>query len=288
MRSIIASALVVVFLTTSNSAHAEKKKPTRKPSQSTSAPAAGVPASPLSATGTPAPTATSAPAAAGGAEEADVQKIKEKYWARGSETEMGVVQNRLFTKNHKIEGSLGLGTLTGDPFLKTTTLMVNGGYHFDEIFSAHLNFWKAFVEPSSALKTLESQLATTANTNEPRWYFGGEAKASALYGKVSLLGKAILYFDAYASLGLGIISTESGSNPMVSFGIGQQVWLTQLIALNLAYKVLWYRETILGKVTGVNGNLGQNLGTRSNLSNVIMIGVSILLDPLASEAKPQP
>ncbi len=214
------------------------------------------------------------------AEEVDVQKIKEKYWARGNEAEMGVVQNRLYPKRRRIELGIGAGNLSGDPFLSTYTFGANLGFHFSEFFALHLVGWSTSVSASSALKTLQSQLNTTANTNEPKSYYGTEARASVLYGKLSLVGSAILYFDAYFSGGAGLIKTESGTSLLVSAGIGQQIHLSRVISINIDYKVLWYKETILGKVsTGTGANLGKVLGSNTNLSNTISLGLSVFMNP---------
>ncbi len=214
------------------------------------------------------------------AEEADVEKIKEKYWARGNEAEMGVVQNRLYPKRHKIElGILG-SNLSGDPFLSSLTAGATLGFHFSEFFGLHLLHWQAFVSPSSALSTLQTQLNTTTNTNEPKRYFGLETRASVLYGKLSLLGAAILYFDAYFSLGGGRMTTQSGNSLGLSAGIGQQIHLSKTFSINIDYKFLWYQETILRKVVANPGeNIGDNLGGRTNLSNHFTIGFSVFLDP---------
>jgi outer membrane beta-barrel protein len=227
-----------------------------------------------------------------GPEEADVAKIKEKYWARGNEAEVDVVQNRVFAKRRKLELGVDFEAIYGDPFLSTQTLTASVGYYFDELRSVHLLASKAFVGPSSALTTLQNQLGTTTNTNEPQYYLAGEAHASIFYGKVSLLGLAILHFDAYVSAGLGMMSTQSGNDLLVLAGIGQLLHITRTIGVSLAYKLLWYRETIIGKVGGTDGNLGQNLGTRSNLSSEMLVGVSFLLDPfpeqkVAAATKPQ-
>ena len=40
------------------------------------------------------------------AERVNVDTIKEKYWARGDQSELGVVQNRAYTKAHKWEFGL--------------------------------------------------------------------------------------------------------------------------------------------------------------------------------------
>jgi outer membrane beta-barrel protein len=222
-----------------------------------------------------------APSAAG--EEVDVEKIKEKYWARGNETEMGVVQNRLYPKFHRFEiGFLG-GNLSGDPFLTTLNAGFSTGFHFSEFLGVHVQYWQAFVSPSSALTTLQNDLNTTTNTNEVRRYLGGDLRASVLYGKLSLLGAAILYFDAYFSLGAGRITTESGNSLLLSVGIGQQIHLSRVFSVNLDYKVVRYREDIIGKISGTDGNLGEYIATRNNLSALFTIGFSVFLDPLPGD-----
>lgn len=230
--------------------------------------------------GKPAPVPVKvAPAAAGtGAEEADVQKIREKYWARGNESEMGVVQNRLYPKRHRFELGFFGGNLNGDPFLSVFDAGVTLGFHFSEFFAMHLMYWKASVSPSSALKTLQDDLKTTANTNEPKSYLGVDARASILYGKLSLLGAAILYFDSYLLLGTGTLKTESGNSLAVSGGFGQQIHLSRVFSINIDYRVIYYKEKIIGKVSGPGGNLGQELLTRSNLSNSITLGLSTFIN----------
>jgi len=222
----------------------------------------------------PAPVAPRPGSAA--AEEADVQKIREKYWARGNEAEMGVVQNRLYPKRHRIELGVFGGNLNGDPFLSTFMAGASLGFHFSEFFALHAIYWSPSVNASSALKTLETDLNTTANTNKPLSFIGLDGRASILYGKLSLLGAAILYFDSYFSLGVGQMKTESGTNFSVSGGFGQQIHLSRVFSINIDYRVLWYKERIIGKVPSVN--LGTDLGTRSNLSNAITLGFSCFIN----------
>lgn len=208
-------------------------------------------------------------------DDVEVEKIRERYWAQGKEAEVGVVQNRIYSKKHKVEFALTGGKLSGDPFLSTYTLGGSVGFHLTEYFSVHAFGWKAFVSPSSALLTLQNDLKTTANTNEPRSFIGGEARGSLLYGKLSLMGLAILYFDAYITGGAGRLGTESGGNFAYFVGIGQQIHVSQLFSVNLDYRFMQYQETIIGKVSGTNGNLGQSLGARTNQSGVVTLGVSL-------------
>src|SRR5262245_10788021 len=58
----------------------------------------------------------------GQGERVNVENIKQKYWARGDESELGVVQNRLYSKANKLELSLLGGILSTDPFLSVKAL----------------------------------------------------------------------------------------------------------------------------------------------------------------------
>ena len=205
-------------------------------------------------------------------EEVEVKKLREQYWSQGKDAEVGVVQNRLYSKKRKFEFSLQAGTLNGDPFLSTTSLGGSLGYYFSEYISAHAVAYKAFSNGSSALDTLINTMGQTANYNKPLSYAGGEARASLLYGKLSLYGAVILYLDAYINLGAGAMSTESGKNLAFTAGIGQQIHISQLFSLNLDYRYTRYSEDILGKTLT---NYGQFIQRRSNNSSLVTLGVSI-------------
>jgi len=216
-----------------------------------------------------------------GPEEADVEQIKEKYWARDDESEIGVVQNRLYTNKKKFEIGLLVGSVQGDPFLVNTSLGVSAGYHFTELFSVHATFTKYFVGKSAALTQFEQTVpGQTAATNMAKWSSTAEARWSLLYGKVSLFGKSIIYFDAYLSGGLGAINTETGTNFFVNPGVGQVFHLSQTFGLNIAYKLMWYSETIKSKNPATLGNV---LGTHSNFGSSINVGLTIVLDPFPEE-----
>jgi hypothetical protein len=92
---------------------------------------------------------------AGGAQDADVGAIKERYWARGEESSLGVVQNRTYTKAGKVEIGLLGGVTLSDPFLSIQHAGGSLGYHFNEYFGLHAFGWKSFTSGSSALDTLE-------------------------------------------------------------------------------------------------------------------------------------
>lgn len=210
----------------------------------------------------------------------DVDKIKEKYWARGDESELGVVQNRVYSKEHKLEVGTFVGLLSSDPFLDVTNVGASIGYHLSETFSGHLLGWKSLVSPSSALKLLQEPvgtggLGTTANTNKPKFFLGAEGQASVLYGKLSVLGKAIIYYDFHFNGGLGMTGTESGSYLTPFIGLGQKVYLSKNIALSVDYRIMRYNENIVEKILPTK--IGQVVGQRDNWSHSVNLGVSFLI-----------
>ena len=219
---------------------------------------------------------------ASASEKVDVENIKEKYWARGDESELGVVQNRLYSKTHKFELGVFGGFMTSDPFLAVKGLGASLGYHFSEVWAAHLLGWKEYSSSSSALETLEAG-GKKANTNIPQSYVGAEVAASILYGKLSLVGKKIIYYDMHLLGGIGATSTENGTYATPHLGIGQQVYLNQWSSLRVDYRLQRYEERIREKeITPI---LGQDQGGRTNWTNTITFGVDFLFGgPSAASA----
>ena len=209
------------------------------------------------------------------AESVNVDSIKEKYWARGSQVELGVVQNRTYLKKGRIELSLLGGIIYSDPFLNIKTFGFSLGYHLSEYFSLHLIALKDSVGSSSALDTFQETLGATVNTNFPQSYFGAEGMSSIFYGKLSVLGKSIIYYDFYFLSGLGVTNTESGKDITPSLGLGQRFYLNKTLSVRLDYRLMYYRETILEKE--IPTLIGQVDGTRNNWNNTVLLAVSFML-----------
>ena len=207
-------------------------------------------------------------------EQVDVESIKKKYWARGDQSQLSVVQNRTYTKSNKWDlGGLG-GIVNSDPFLTIKSVGGSLGYHFNEYFSFHLIGWKDLVSKSSALTSFEKFSGGTANTNYPKYFLGGEANGSLLYGKLSVLGKAIIYYDLHLSAGAGVTKTESGDYFTPMGGIGQRFYLSKNLSLRIDYRLQYYKERILEKE--VPTKKGEVRGIRGNYSNCVTLGISFM------------
>jgi len=202
---------------------------------------------------------------------AELEKIRQRYWAQGNEQEMGVVQNRLYTKEGRFEGTLLGGLLMTDPFLSVKTLGASIGYHFNETLSLHAFGWKNFSSGSAALTTLEEG-GKKANTNRPLSTAGAEARASLLYGKLSLLGQKILYYDLHAGAGAAVVRTENGTYPAPVVSLGQNIFLSDSLTFRVDYRLMAFREDIIERE--ITAKLGQNVGMRNNFTNSVTFGFS--------------
>lgn len=249
---------------------------------------------PAASTPAPAPAANAAAAEekkGTDAEKVNVDTIKEKYWARGDESELGVVQNRLYSKASKIELGIYGGIISSDPFLNVQSLGFSAGYHFNEYISVHALYWKEFNQASSAETSLESTTnGVHSDSNPAQYFYGAEARASLIYGKLSIVGKAIIYYDLHVLGGLGNTHTESkGSAPITGetpfdkadnhvtglAGIGQQIYLSKFASLTLDYRAMVYSENQYEQ--NAAASYGNALGTRTNWSHSITLGVSFLI-----------
>jgi outer membrane beta-barrel protein len=197
----------------------------------------------------------------------DVSKVTEKYWAQGKDTELGVVQNRKYSSEHRFEFDLTGGIVSTDPFLSVNTIGGSIGYYFNQYFSAHVFAWKDSVSTSGAYASLKEQAPNASvYLNPPRSFYGVELNENILYGKASLFGSAIIYVDIYALGGAGINDTDSGNDFTAFVGLGQKIHLNKYMALDLNYRIMLFNETVVNPVGGATQ-------TRSNTTDAVTLGI---------------
>lgn len=207
----------------------------------------------------------------------EVDTVKEAYWNRTSEGDIEVVQNRQYSKKHRLSLLAGASTVSADPFLSVQSVGGAMSFHFTEAFAVSAIYKKFLVGNSSYLDELQSGLVTgtpsTANTNKPNAYYGSEIEWSPLYGKISLSGSSIVHYDAHFLLGLGVTDTESGKYLTPNIGFGPQFYLSSRVALRLDYRFAMYKETIPERVLLTRPNAGE----RTNYSHQVALGVEVFL-----------
>lgn len=217
---------------------------------------------------------TANPANDSGAEAFDVDNIKKKYWARGDESQLGVVQNRLYKKANRWSLGFFVGAQFADPFLLVTPIGMTAGYHFSETFGLNLLFFRPIVSESSAFKRFVEEKDGLINTNEQIFSLGVEGNWSLLYGKLSLVGRKIIYYDMHLSTGGGVVETESGRYAFLTGGLGQRFFLNKNLSMRLDYRLQFYRERFFEKT--IDNQIGNLLGSRNVMGHTVTLGFDIM------------
>lgn len=203
-----------------------------------------------------------------------IDRVKERYWENGRETELRVVQNRLYTQAKKIEFGVFGGFVSQDPFLSIKNFGAALSYHLDDFWAVSILGWKDSANPSSALVTLEQANNVTANTNIPDHFLGLGVDYVPIYGKLSLIGKAIIYFDTRVSVGYGKTKTESGNNGTPFLGVGEQIYLNRYCSLRVDYRLFEYGEDLTEKTSSAS-NYGKIVSHRTSWNSNFIVGLTI-------------
>jgi outer membrane beta-barrel protein len=201
----------------------------------------------------------------------DIRKMKDDYW--NEKSSYSLIQDRIYPKTKRIELSGYYGAVYSDPFLTITNAGVSLGYHFNEFYSLNLIGWRSFTESSTALTQLERESRASTNRNPHKYFLGAELAASVIYGKLSLLGSAILYFDLHLLGGVGLMSTQTGSYATPFLGVGQQIWFSKAVALRVDYRFMTFYEKLVDQDRG-SPSFGQTKLYRFNFPNVFTAGLS--------------
>ncbi len=185
-------------------------------------------------------------------ERIDVQSMKRRYWTVGNEDLMDVVQNRQYTKKGRIEAALHYGFWSDDPFQDQKTLGLSLGYHVNEFLSIHGFYSTISASNSGAYTQAQDALRSTATgangsldpvVNPGKSVMGAEVRGSLIYGKLSILGKSIAYYDLNVALGLSQHKANIGSSTGYFAGFGQQFYLNRSLFLTVDYRILFHTDS---------------------------------------------
>jgi len=212
-------------------------------------------------------------------EKIDVQAMKKRYWTVGNEDLMDVVQNRQYVKKGRVETSVRYGFYSDDPFVSSSTITGSLGYHFNEFFSLHANYSSVSSGDSSAYVQASQQTPPFLPVViQPKSVYGVEGRGSLIYGKLSLLGNAIIYYDFNFSLGASNISYEVKNGPgngqkesavAITAGLGQQVYLNKTFFITMDYRLMTHSDKY--------PTTGNPSGSRSVTTNWILLGLGAFL-----------
>lgn len=204
----------------------------------------------------------------------DVDSFKEKYWIGEEGADLKVVQNRQYTKNLKLNLQTFAGTISADPFKSNYTAGAGLGFYFTEYLGIHTYYWKLWTFRSDAETVLLNETGRGANSNRLDHLIGGELSWSILYGKLSLIGKAILHFDLFLIGGAGYLMTENGNTVSPWAGLGQQIFITKWLTFRADWRFMYWRENVIERWTPAL--LGEKINERNVFASTFTVGLTAL------------
>jgi len=204
-------------------------------------------------------------------ERIDVQSMKKRYWTVGNEDLMDVVQNRLYTKKGRMEAALRYGFWSDDPFIDHKTIGLSLGFHLNEFISVH-GFYASISSATNAAYAQASEATGNVifpDTNPGKSVMGAEARASLIYGKLSLLGNSIVYYDLNVAAGFSQHTATVGSSVGYFAGLGQQFYLNRTVFITVDYRMLFHSDKFPSTTQPLLDR------SRSLTTNWIQVGVGV-------------
>ena len=177
-------------------------------------------------------------------ERIDVQSMKRRYWTVGNEDLMDVVQNRRYTKKGRWETALRYGFWSDDAFQDQKTIGLSLGYHINEFLSLHGFYSSISASNNQAYKSAGEATGGLVYpvVNPGKSVMGAEARGSLIYGKLSLFGNKIIYYDFNTALGLSQHTAKEGSSIGYFLGLGQQFFLNRTWFVGIDWRLLWHTD----------------------------------------------
>lgn len=212
-------------------------------------------------------------------EKLDISDLEQKYWAP-KDTDFKVVQNRKYSKDHKVGVSLQVGPIFNNPY---TSGYGNAGltaaYYFTEFTGVELNYTNYQANASELVKGFTTQYGgVMPNFSMQKSYYGANYNWIPIYGKMSLLDSRIVYFDLAISPGLGMtnyeqqfrtLSPRSKSALTYSLDFSQHFFFNEKIALRFDFKNRFFNEDV-AIADGVNE--GKSDSTRHPHTVLLQVG----------------
>ena len=90
---------------------------------------------------------------------------------------------------------------------------------------------------------------------------------NALYGKLSVFGNSIVYYDILFSAGVGENKTETGSYLTPNVGVGEKIYLSRVVALSVDYRLLYFKENVTDLP----------IKNRTNFTQIFWLGFDFLI-----------
>lgn len=225
------------------------------------------------------PADTTTPATSGQSDKLDVSDLENKYWAP-KDTDFSVVQNRTYTKEHKIFISGEFGPdITGGNYLTGNQVALTGNYFFNERYGAQLMFQHSFLHTNAAYSDLLGK-GGMANYGAMQNQYMLGFNWVPFYSKMSFLGKKILYFDMAITPTVGLthyqqqVQTGNQGQDALTYGfdITQYYFFSSHWAFRFDYRNQWWDDKLVKNADNPVGTAGSAVRTSLEHEMIFLFG----------------
>jgi outer membrane beta-barrel protein len=225
------------------------------------------------------------PAQQKGSDRMDLKKLEDKYW-EAKDSDMGVVQNRTYTKDDRFFLSASYGPLVNDAYSIGRMTNFAAGYYFSERWGFEAVYETGALKDNDSTLGYANQNAVAPNYNIFKSWTGINAIFVPFYAKMSFLDRAIMYFDMQFSLGVGTMAYQSQIDPLegphrdasalgFSFDFTQQLFFSKHVAIRLDLKNKWSAQDTYRYRKGSSKSEDERpLGKKSQQDTSFLIGLT--------------
>ncbi|MCB0357555.1 MAG: outer membrane beta-barrel domain-containing protein [Bdellovibrionales bacterium] len=208
--------------------------------------------------------------------------LLEKAQALAPEKKIEIVQNRVVDRHwrHEFAPEFEVVSSGANPYFQTRMIGFNYQLHINPRWSIGLNYNYAFNElteegqqviddgrakQDQILKedpnSLDKPEPFIPELNWLKQSYSAQLNWYPIYGKFSLLNKAIVHFDLYTHLAIGQAQLRFNDSPLYQAGLGLGLWWSQHLTSRLEYKFTTYTaELYKSEQTVQTGNLNFSVG----------------------------
>lgn len=222
-----------------------------------------------------------------GSDKLDIKKLEQKYWA-AKDDDFSVVQNRRYVKAERFYLTGAGGIPFNDPYSTGTIMSGSLGYFFNERWGLEASYNSASLSDNDAVKQFVDTYGVIPDHNVFKSSYFLSGIWVPFYAKMSVVDKAIIYFDMGLSFGLGTLNYEitqvEGNLAKSAFayklGVFQQIFFSEHFAIRADLVNTWSTQDRMkyyvpgSTVGGVNVTGDRSLGAETINDTSLMIGIT--------------
>jgi outer membrane beta-barrel protein len=174
---------------------------------------------------------------------------------------VSAIQDR--TYRMAAEFDLAVGVLPLDAFTKQVYAQVSFVYHFTDYFAWQVGRGAYGYNWSTGLKNqLEKNYAVLPTTIDAvQFFLGSDLMFTPFYGKLAVLNRAVVYYEAYLMLGATVFKYTNAFRPALNIGGGIRIFQNKYVSYRLEVSDAIVLRDKPEQVLQVNLMLALNFGS---------------------------